>query len=605
MTNDYNGFTAPEGVNYINGFSYMSNDDLAALISTHGLSFSLEQMIYIRDYFRNVKKIFPTYSQLFFFDEINKIRKSQKNDYAIYSATSRDGATPILEASRDLLSKRGVINRRSFGAMPISSASEIASEYLKHVGCAQNTRLFAPAKSTSSAQYYIHSDEDAPLFTYTESPSTIEATSIHNTLAMLCPTDEFMGYDAYCESASAFTSLPEIYSIISEKSTVKAPYGIFEFLAKESSGVFVNLSTIPEIEKDDSGRVTDLRSAFNSCIGRFIFSTSNTSIGVLNRIAEQYSLKICIFAIRNNSLSMTFDSVKNPIFSFDFGFINAIMGFKEHKEYIFSDESDAPLGERISVYLTDSTSLIRQTHRAEKILNFGKVIASATGRVLNASPHRSAAIAIVDVINTLVAKGAPKDAISLSIHYTLLGGTDDSIELGKNLAAILGAYRSMIELCVSDSEPQINYSKHKRSIVALASAKTPIRPIGSCFKESGSHLYFYELKFSEDGLPDYKQYRAFLKLFYSLIENDAVHSAFAINENLSSAIQGASTGACIDFNLDIDAQSLQGAHGVLFELNKPLDLKADTSNAIFKSDGKNLNRILDDIFYIGRTCEKY
>ena len=84
MFNDYNGFKDFDA--YINGFSFMSNDALLSFIDHHGLSFSLEQITYIRDYFRNEKKMFPTYNQIFFFNEINKIRKAQKKGYSIYSA---------------------------------------------------------------------------------------------------------------------------------------------------------------------------------------------------------------------------------------------------------------------------------------------------------------------------------------------------------------------------------------------------------------------------------------------------------------------------------------------------------------------------------------
>ena len=302
MINDYSEFIAPEELNnYVNGFSHMSNDDLSAFANKFALSFSIEQLTYIRDYFKNVKKMFPTYNQIFFFNEINKIRKAQKTDYSIYSATALDGAAPIMEASKDLLSKRSAIKRNVFGAMPISFASEIASEYLKKIGCSQGECVFKPAKSGLSTQYYIHTDEDIPLFTYANvnySPqSNTQSVDIHNTIVMLCPADECTDDATYCSQVNDFTALTEISSIISGKRTVKAPYGIFEILMKEIDGVWVNLSNIPEIEKDPSGRVIDLREAIFSCYGRYVISTSNASIGALNRLAEEFSLKICVFAV--------------------------------------------------------------------------------------------------------------------------------------------------------------------------------------------------------------------------------------------------------------------------------------------------------------------
>ena len=41
---------------FVNGFTFMSNDELAAFLSANAYSFTLEQFIYIRDYFKNEKK---------------------------------------------------------------------------------------------------------------------------------------------------------------------------------------------------------------------------------------------------------------------------------------------------------------------------------------------------------------------------------------------------------------------------------------------------------------------------------------------------------------------------------------------------------------------
>lgn len=600
MFNDYNGASAPEELsNYVNGFSLLTNDQLSAFSNINELSFTTEQLIYIREYFKNVKKIFPTYNQLFFFNELNKIRIMQKKEYSIYSATAIDGAEPIMETSRDLLAKRNTINRTIFGAMPLSFASEVASEYLRHIGYAQEARLFTPAKGSLSSQYYIHTGDDIPLFSY--SPSLPQAQSnlenAHNTLIIICPTED-MDYAQYCERIDIFTALDEISAIISSKTIIKAPYGIFDILMQETDGVWVNPANISEIEKNEFGAITDLRTMLTSCIGRYVFSTSSASIGILNKIAEQYALKVCIFAVRNQSHTLTLDSTKNPAFSFDFDFIQSIINFKEHREYIFSDESNCLIGAKKNVYITSMQGNNKQIFPADKILNFKKMITSATAREIDASPHKSGALTIIDAINALVSKGVAKDTIALSIHYSLLCGTDDSIELGKNLAAILGAYRSMIELCVSDSTPQISYNNKTRSMIALATAKTPQRQIKSSFTNGNTHVYFYELKFREDGLPDYNKYRSFLRCFYTMIERDDILSAFSINESLSTTIEAASVNASINPEQSFSISDHQSAHGMLFEVSAKINSESDRNKALFA-------HIADDIFYVGTTIEKY
>ena len=605
MINNYNPNISPEELNgFIGGFSFLSNDELSEFISIYNLSFSLEQMIYIRDYFKNVKKMFPTYNQIFFFDEINKIRKSEKKNYSIYSASGVEGTEPILRASKDLLAKRNAINRSVIGAMPISFAAEIASEYLKHIDYSQAAPLFTPANNKINSRYYIHTDNGTPLFTYGAQEATSRSSAAHNVTAMLCPAYD-MSYSEYVSHVEEFFSTPEIAEITSERATVKSPYGIFEILLNESEGVFVNLASIPEIEKNDSDKVTDLRSAINSCIGRHIFSASNIAIGILSRIADEHNLKVFIFAVKNSSHSLTFESTKNPMFSFDFDFIKAITNFTEHREYTFGNEIDFPIGEKKRVYLTDMTNSANQTYNAERLFNFGKHVACATARKLDKSPYKTSALAIVDAINALIAKGVSKNAISLSIHYSLLCGTDNSTELGKNLAAILGAYRSMMELCVSDTSPQISYNKNERSSVALASSKAPIRPIRSAFSNKNTHIYFYELKYDGDGLPDYEKYRVFIKFFYSLIEQNSVLSAFSVNENILNILQSASTDVSLSFNPDLSTESLSLSHGMLFETNYKLPLNLDGIDGIFDDIDGNLHFISNDIFYVASTSEKY
>ena len=580
---------------FVNGFNFFSNDELAAFLSANEYSFTLEQFIYIRDYFKNEKKMFPTYNQLMLFDAINRARIIQKKGYSIYSASANEGAEYILDTSKDMLAKRGAIKKGFSGAMPISYASKIASEYLNTIGYAEKAKDFIPASSDFTAGYYIHVNEGEPIFVYadqaiyaTDTPNQNQAqmgySNMHNTILMLVPTEN-IGPDEYNARVNELLSLPEVDSLISNHSVINAPYGILDVLLKETNGIFVNLANIPEIEKNNFGRVVHLTSLVSSCIGRHVFATHNMSIGIINNIAENYSLTACVFAIRNGTRLCTLDAMRNPPFSFDFNILQAITDFKDHSAYIFTDEKAQALGAKKNAYLTDNRSGTKQTFRAERILNFGKAMACASARELDPSPYKTSAVNIVDVICSLIAKGVAKNSITLSIQYSLLCGTNDPEELGKNLAAILGAYRSMVELCVSDVSPQISYNEKKRSILSLASAKPPKRPIRSSFSSENTHVYFYSLEFCEDGLPNYEKLRQFIRYYYSQIENDNIISAFAINENLSAILQGASQNTSIEFDGSFSASSFNLAHGILFE-------------------ARDLIAINEDIYYIGSTFKK-
>ena len=565
----YEANTAYELDSYVNGFTFMTKDELCAFIDKHTLSFSIDQALYIQSYFKNQKKMYPTYNQIYLFDAINKARKALKSDYSIYSATSAEsGAEAILEASKDLLSKSSVCKKRGFGAMPISFAASVASSYLKYIGLAEGNDAFEPTAKAPLSSYYIHTNDDIPLFAFSDAnaPKQDETLNIphYNALVMLCPMTD-ISYDEYNARALEFLSAPEISSVVAEHTTVSSEYGIFNILIKERQGVFVNLSNIPEVEKNENGKVVSLISLLSSCIGRHIFTTNYASAPIINRIASAYSLSAIVFAVRNDSRMMTLEAIKNPSFTFDFDFLQALMNFKDHREYIFSNENNQPLGSRQSVFLTDNRADVRQTHRAEKILNFGKVMASATSRSLISAPHKTASIAVLDAITSLAAKGISKNSITLFIAYSLLGSTDDPLELGKNLAAILGAYRSMTELCVADAERVISYDSKKRDITVLAVAPPPIRKIKSSFGEYGTYIYFLPYQYDESGMPDYNEYRESLSFYYSLIEKDNVLSAFAINENLFTILENADLSSSFKPYAELDRSSLCLAHGILFE----------------------------------------
>lgn len=556
----------------VKDFNSMNSNQLSELVQRNEFSFSIDQLIFIQGYFKNEKKSLPTYEQLFFFDTLNKIKISKKEDLAIFSATAEEGTDSIMQASRDLLTKRSLCKLKTYGAMPVSVAANIASEYLKYVGYGENDKAFISAFGKKNLGYYIHTDDDIPLFTFAsgeQTADTEEETPLpyENAFVMLCPACD-MDYSEYKERVLTFSDIPEVSSVIAEFNAIEEDYGIYGILSKEKRGIFVNLAGIPEVEKDENGRVLKLSTLISSCIGRYVFTTHNTSVGLLNRIANEHSLLAFVFAARNVSGSFTLETIKNPDFSFNLDFLRRISQFKAHCEYRFSQEIDQPLGKRQNVFLTDGRSPIRQTYRAEKTLDFGSTIACATSRKLSSTPHKSAAISVLDAVTSLVTKGVAKNAISLRISYTLLGNTDDSIELGKNLSAVLGAYRSMIELCVSDYSPIIMYNKSKRDITVLASAKPPIKRIKSEFFCKSTKVYFIPYTYIEDGMPNYADYRTKLYDFYAMLDKNYVKSTFAVNENLSTIIKNIPTEYTFELDTAVNTNDQVLSHGILFEVDE-------------------------------------
>ena len=560
----------------IQGFTAMTKDELIAFSEKYSLTLSYELMFHIQSYFKNELQRQPTHNQIKLFDRINQIRTAQKKDFLIYSATSEGGDSDyIMQTSKDLLKKHTVCQPKTFGAMPISVAARVSYDYHKYIGTNTFSDFFTPSLASNPEGYYIHTDDDIPLFNLCIDSNASEknqTSSINdkNAWVMLCPisSDIFFDYNTFADN---FTKLYEVESLISELSKVSNEFGLLDILRKERDGIFINLSNIPEIDKDENGKVIYLESLVTDCKNRYVFTAPAVSVAMLDRIAGEYGLRACIFAIRNTTKAISWDTFKNPTLQVSFNFLDSLINFREHRQYVFSAETDNELDKKTPVYLTDRTFPTRRTYRAERILKFNKVVATATSRKLYASPFKTSAVAVLDAASTLIAKGVPKSEIKLSIAYSFPCGTDDSVELGKNLASVLGAYRSMIELCLSDAPPKISYNKSDRSITCIASAKPPIKKIKGSFNGENSLIFFIPYKFLQDGCPDYPAYRKMIEEFNYCIENDLVISAFAINENLKEVIETASQTVILNFSESFDINDFSNAHGLLFELKNNHD----------------------------------
>lgn len=567
---------------YATNFLSANVAELIRFSQEHEFSFSEKELIYIQSHFINQKRALPTYNQLNFFNHIALIRKHKKTDYSvdIVSAADED-ASIIMQTAKDLLKKKNLCQARLFDAMPLSYAAKTASEYLRYLDCAQNTRFFAPASCADSQSYYIHTD-GKPLFSLLNTNAVVrekEEFSVigeKSVIAILSPNYE-LSTEEYEKQATEFFNSPDVKAYVSEYKAVNGDFGLLDFLIKENQGVSLNLSKIPEAKKDESGKAFDLTDILYACRGRYIFDINPLNSASLSRLAEEYKLSVNVFATRNYSNLFTLYGESNPAFCFKFDFLSELMSFKEARKYIFTGESSMPIGNKNPIFLTDGKSEPNRTYSAEKLLIFTKNIATATSRNARSAPFKTAAFAVLDAITALVAKGVSKNSISLSIHYTLLSGTDDPTELGKNFATILGAYRTMIELCISDYEPQISYSDTKRSITVVASAKPSPRKLKSVFTKEETFVYFLPVQYDSYGNPDYQKYRYLIKYFSILLEKNAVLSAFAINENFSTIISSANQDNSFEYSEKFDAGVTELKRGIVFETVKELPL----DNSIF------------------------
>lgn len=559
--------------------NFLSADktELMNFSKSNGFSFAEAELLYIQSHLRFQKKALPTYNQLNFFNQISLIRQQIRQDYSISSASTNADASVIMQTARDLLEKKKVLQKKkSSDPMSLCEASNIASEYLRYIDCAENNGHFLPYSQAENQQYCIHTG-NKPIFSLAEpkdlsnlnnaqaAPTNSEKTAI----AVLTPT-KALSKDEYLEKALAFFSVSDVKPHVGNYKIVNTPFGLFDFLLKEKDGISVNLANLPQTKKNEIGRATDISDILYACKDSYIFELNPLSIPYLSFFSSSLGLTLSVFAIRNFSKLFTLEKATSPAFCFRFDFLSTLTKFQDARPYALTDEASEPIGCKNPIFLTDKKANPPRAFSAESILSFTKNIASATSRITQDSPYKTSAIATLDAINALVAKGISKSSISLSIHYTLLSGTDDPSELGKNFAMILGAYRTMLELCVADSRPQIEYSKNQRSIAVVASSKHNARKVKSAFGNKESLVYFLPIRYDSYGLPDYQKYRFSNKLFFILLENDAVLSSFTVNENMANVISNAAKGAYFEYSDTVNIESADFSRGILFETHEEL-----------------------------------
>ena len=113
-------------------------------------------------------------------------------------------------------------------------------------------------------EYYIHTSNKAPLFAYSDpdikKEPAADKESGHTVFAVLYPDDN-IDYTEYQSRVNELLTLPQLDSLILTSSTVEAPYGLFDTFKKQTDGITVTLANIPEVEKNEDGKVLELRVA--------------------------------------------------------------------------------------------------------------------------------------------------------------------------------------------------------------------------------------------------------------------------------------------------------------------------------------------------------
>lgn len=185
------------------------------------------------------------------------------------------------------------------------------------------------------------------------------------------------------------------------------------------------------------------------------------------------------------------------------------------------------------------------------------------------SPYHGSTYAIVESVSKAVALGADYKNVYLTFQeYFERLGTDPK-RWGKPFAALLGAYRTQLELGIASigGKDSMSGSFNELDVppTLTSFAVAPVKAdkvISQEFKSSGTKVVMFPVKRDENDLPDFDALKKMYDTVHGLIENGAVKSASVVKGfGLAETISKMSFGNMIGFrfNSDIDEKLLFNA----------------------------------------------
>ena len=497
-------------------FSKMTDSQIEELKKALGLSMSFEDLIFCREYYREKKYEDISIDTLRLLDTIATEARRNPENVSIAALETND--RNMFETYIDLNNKQAIIARQKNSPLALTDAPDVANGYSKI------TRKRTPALLRMSD---IHKEDGTPLF-----PITDELCKLHLTLApataflLVCPADP-MSDAAYLRAVEDFLSCEGIANTVILARRISHG-GIAAALAELSSGVLADIYAIPEVP--EGFMLSHLATEHH---GRFIIAIRHSQIEFASAIAEYYGLSLSHFAkvilgerlvfVPNNNINDTVDT--RIVRALSSPSLQLAVGIKE-------EVTSAP-----------DAIVLSESHRGSEACNLpygaihlrGNLVSSVCASRLGDTPFSTSLYTAISAILPILATGIDRSDVSLKLRYTLADATD-SESLGNSLAAMLGIYRVMSELYIS-GESFVEYTNNTApsiSVAAFADRKKT-KVLKKLIREH-SGVYLFSFDRTEDGLPNFENFRAMCDFYRECVVNKYSLSAAAVNGNIADTL---------------------------------------------------------------------
>ena len=512
--------TEKTAIDSLLGANTKSDEEILQITKKLGLSMSPL-------FFREVSKclaaesLTPSYELLYFFDAIFSVSTNDPKNITVSELSSGD--REIMKTFIDVCEKSSYVQKNP--EFPISDALSISSEYLSTLGVKTPSSVdfgydlsISDPKGNALVSLGFNNKEALPYGYVNEKENTYIASEYRAPSKSFLPEGTeiflFSGNDIdfyrFCNSKE--------FSEVTLTNTKVGSKGLLHTLLDLCFGAEIDLSGL-------SGKHTlcDLVSSFK---GYRLVAVKKDACDLILPVAEIYGIHLLKIAT-----ALSFPTVKmitnEGQTSIRSGFLVRMLFFEEKTCVKIESEQIAPTKYEKLTYTADGATGILPSEAIEikdHLISARYTSGLSFGDGINT---------VLDSLFSLLAKGVDRRHVGITVKISARRQN-----LCAGLSALLGVYRTVMELCLPQINSEIVFSDDEYILCsAFAKKDTSIRPLRDFFIEVRK-VYLLSFKRFDDSMPklmpDFDGIRKMCDYLYSVIKDGTVLTAHALNGAVST-----------------------------------------------------------------------
>ena len=527
------------------GFSLYGEGRIAELRDFLQLHMSPSDLAFIRNYYSSKKYSDISFGELYLLDGIVTGARESRENAALTDIYTDD--KNIIETYDDLISKHTALCGENFPPLPIDEAAKVCPKYMERIEKAYDCP-FLP--------HELKRENGRSLISVLSDYSAKKELEPNTAFVIITPCGEDCDYKDTLESFASSSVFAKY--VISAQMVRKT--GIAAALAKMTNGIYADIFSIPGLP-----RVPELSHLATECRGYLIAAMPKYAIEEFSASAAQYGLSAAYFAKAVPSDDILLYKQEHISMRMDTALISALASLTYSKDFHIRKDGRAHIGYLRSQVLMSTENLTREQIIYGSTIHSCDMIFSPVAAEIKTGFFVNSLNAAIDSLLPLIACGIPREDISISVRYEFPDAD------GNALASILGIYRTLTELCISNAAETEYTDADGIFVSCTAHCGNEHIILPSSFTAEDNLVYFLSYDENDNGIPDFEGLRGMFDYVRSLSSSGTIKSARAVSGNLSDALAQAS--GSYDFERSEGASLLfKGSRrGIIAEVSAPIE----------------------------------